>query len=79
MHFGIDTAKLNGQGFELLVGLNQQVHVGDALWNADLKFIHENAIDDCLLMVFTQVKENAQIEKYYGLKTSEDCVMEVKA
>ena len=30
-------------------------------------------------MVFTQVKENAQIEKYYGLKTSEDCVMEVKA
>ena len=33
----------------------------------------------CLLMVFTQVKENAQIEKYYGLKTSEDCVMEVKA
>lgn len=78
LHFGIDTAKLNGQGFELLVGLNQQVHVGDALWNADLKFIHENAIDDCLLMVFTQVKENAQIEKYYGLKTSEDCVMEVK-
>ena len=54
------------------------MHVGDALWNADLKFIHENAIDDCLLMVFTQVKENAQIEKYYGLKTSEDCVMEVK-
>lgn len=79
LHFGIDTAKLNGQGFELLVGLNQQVHVGDALWNADLKFIHENAIDDCLFMVFTQVKENAQIEKYYGLKTSEDCVMEVKA
>lgn len=78
LHFGIDTAKLKGQGFELLVGLNQQVHVGDALWNADLKFIHENAIDDCLLMVFTQVKENAQIEKYYGLKTSEDCVMEVK-
>lgn len=29
IHFGMDTVKLNGQGFELLVSMNQKVKAGD--------------------------------------------------
>ena len=78
IHFGVDTVKLNGEGFELLVGLNQKISQGDVLWNADLKYIKENALDDCIFLVFTQIKKGATIDKKYGKRKLNDVIMEVK-
>lgn len=76
IHFGINTVKLNGQGFELLVKINQKVKKGDLLWNADLNYIKENAIDDCLLMVIT--KGQGTLEKIYGNKKSGETILKIK-
>lgn len=63
IHFGTDSAKLNGKGFELLVKPNQKVNAGDVLWNADLKYIKDNALDENIIVVFTKIKDGAEIEK----------------
>ena len=76
IHFGINTVKLNGQGFELLVKMNQKVKKGDLLWNADLNYIKENAIDDCLLMIIT--KGQGPLEKNYGHKKSGETILKIK-
>ena len=76
IHFGINTVKLNGQGFELLVKINQKVKKGDLLWNADLNYIKENAIDDCLLMIIT--KGQGPLEKNYGHKKSGETILKIK-
>mgnify|MGYP003227459726 CR=1 FL=1 len=76
IHFGINTVKLNGQGFELLVKINQKVKKGDLLWNADLHYIKENAVDDCLLMIVT--KGQGSLEKIYGNKKSGETVLKIR-
>ena len=76
IHFGINTVKLNGQGFELLVKINQRVKKGDLLWNADLHYIKENAVDDCLLMIVT--KGQGSLEKIYGNKKSGETVLKIR-
>ena len=78
IHFGVDTVKLNGEGFELLVGINQKVHKGDVIWNADLKYIKENALDESIFVVFTKLSQQAILNKEYGNKTQNDVIMEVK-
>lgn len=78
IHFGVDTVKLNGDGFELLVSLHQKVSQGDVLWNADLKYIKEKALDDSIFIVFTKINANAHIEKNYGKRQIDDVLMEVR-
>lgn len=78
LHFGVDTVKLNGQGFELLVKVNQKVHAGDVLWNADLAYIKANAVDESIMCVFTKLKENVTLEKKYGKMKRQDIMMKVK-
>ena len=43
IHIGIDTVKLKGQGFQVLVTENQQIKQGAALVRIDADFIAENA------------------------------------
>mgnify|MGYP000750881859 FL=1 len=54
------------KGLNFLLKMNQKVKKGDLLWNADLNYIKENAIDDCLLMIIT--KGQGPLEKNYGHK-----------
>ena len=49
---------------------------GDLLWNADLNYIKENAIDDCLLMIIT--KGQGPLEKNYGHKKSGETILKIK-
>jgi D-glucosamine PTS system EIICBA component len=58
LHVGIDTVKLNGEGFELLVEENQRVEVGTPLLNIDLAFIESHAPSTITPVVFTNLKEN---------------------
>ena len=78
IHFGTDSAKLNGKGFELLVKPNQKVKVGDVLWNADLMYIKENALDENIIVVFTKIKDGAELEKKYGKMQCHDMMLRVK-
>lgn len=78
IHFGTDSAKLNGKGFELLVKPNQKVNAGDVLWNADLKYIKDNALDENIIVVFTKIKDGAEIEKKYGKMQCHDMMLRVK-
>ena len=66
LHFGTDTVKLNGVGFEVLVKLNQRVKKGDLLWNADLEYIKSNSTNENILLVITKMEGNYNIEKKYG-------------
>ncbi len=78
IHFGTDSAKLNGKGFELLVKPNQKVNAGDVLWNADLTYIKENALDENIIVVFTKIKDGAELEKKYGKMQCHDMMLRVK-
>ena len=78
IHFGTDSAKLNGKGFELLVRPNQEVKAGDVLWNADLKYIKDNALDENIIVVFTKIKDGAELEKKYGKMQCHDMMLRVK-
>lgn len=79
IHFGIDTVKLNGEGFELLVNMNQKVKAGDVLWNADLKYIQKHALDDSIMVVFTKKSEQAKLDVLYGKKKRMDVMVRVKS
>ena len=79
LHFGINTVSLNGQGFELLVNVNQKVKKGDVLWNVDLGYIQEHAIDDKLLVVVSKIPDHSTIEKEYGYKKCEATIMKIRS
>ncbi len=58
IHVGIDTVKLNGQGFETLVEMGQKVKKGDPLLKLDLAFIKENAPSIATPVLCTDVDED---------------------
>ena len=43
LHMGIDTVKLNGEGFKVFVESGQQVKKGDKLMELDLAYLKQNA------------------------------------
>ena len=43
IHIGIDTVKLDGQGFELLVSEEQEVKAGEPIIKMDLEYLGANA------------------------------------
>ena len=53
IHFGVDTVKLGGQGFEVFVEQGQQVKQGDKLMEVDLDYVKANAPSDVCLVIFT--------------------------
>ena len=65
IHVGLDTVKLNGEGFELLVEDGQLVQRGDALLKIDLDYIGANAPSIVTPVIFTNVDK----EKLHILKT----------
>jgi phosphotransferase system IIA component len=49
LHIGIDTVKLNGEGFEPLVADQQSVRAGQPLIRFDLGLVREKAASPCTL------------------------------
>ncbi|EOD8003797.1 glucose-specific PTS transporter subunit IIBC [Staphylococcus aureus] len=54
IHIGLDTVKLNGEGFTLHVEEGQEVKQGDLLINFDLDYIHNHAKSDITPIIVTQ-------------------------
>ena len=61
LHIGIDTVKLDGNGFEVFVKDGDSVKKGDKLMEFDLQYIREHAPSDVCLTVFTGLKEGEEI------------------
>ena len=67
IHFGIDTVKLGGKGFEVFVEAGQKVKKGERLMRADLDYIRANAPSDVCVVVFTG-GQTVRLEKAHGVK-----------
>ena len=58
IHAGIDTVKLGGKGFNVLVENGQKVEKGAKLMEIDLQYIRENAPSDAVPLVFTNLDDH---------------------
>ncbi|WP_040285401.1 N-acetylglucosamine-specific PTS transporter subunit IIBC [Sporosarcina koreensis] len=78
IHVGLDTVKLNGKGFELLVENGQLIQRGDALLNIDLDYIGEHAPSVVTPVIFTNVdKANLHILKKGFQRQGTDKILKV--
>lgn len=57
IHIGLDTVKLNGEGFELLVEQDQLIQRGDALIKFDLEYVKANAPSIVTPIIFTNSQD----------------------
>ena len=61
LHVGVDTVKLDGQGFETFVTDGQKVKKGERLMHFDLDYIREHAVSETCMVVFTGLKDGQAI------------------
>lgn len=76
LHIGIDTVKLNGQGFKVFVENGQSVKKGDVLMEFDDEFIKKNAPSDACLVIFTNLDKSRPVhmEKSGPVKALDEVV-----
>ena len=61
IHIGIDTVKLNGEGFTVLVENGQKVKKGDPMIELDLAYLKENAPSLATPVLCTELEDNQKI------------------
>lgn len=61
LHIGIDTVKLNGEGFEVLVEGGQKVKKGDPMLKLDMDYIKSHAPSIVSPILCTELEENQKI------------------
>lgn len=61
IHVGIDTVKLNGQGFELLVEHGQKVKKGEPMLKLDLEYLKAHAPSVASPVLCTELEDNQRI------------------
>lgn len=61
LHMGIDTVKLEGKGFEILVTEGQKVKKGERMMKLDLEFLSANAPSITSPILDTEVEDNQRI------------------
>lgn len=61
IHMGIDTVKLNGQGFEVMVEAGQKVRKGDIIMKLDLNYLNDNAPSMVSPVMCTELNDNQKI------------------
>jgi PTS system beta-glucosides-specific IIC component len=67
VHVGIDTVKMAGSGFEVLVGVDQRVEAGDALANVDLNAVKEAGYDTTTIVVVLNTASLASVTPKPGI------------
>ena len=60
IHVGIDTVKLGGKGFEVLVEAGQKVKRGDPLMKIDIDYIRRNSPSTVSPVLVTDMDEDHQ-------------------
>ena len=61
IHVGIDTVKLNGEGFEALVETGQEVKKGDPMLKLDLDYLSSHAPSIVSPVLCTELEDNQRI------------------
>ena len=62
LHIGIDTVKLNGEGFKVFVKNGQKVKKGEPLMELDLAFLNQQAPSMVSPILCTELEENQTIK-----------------
>ena len=62
LHIGIDTVKMNGEGFDVKVKEGDRVTKGTLLMEVDLDKVKTMAKSSASVMVFTNLNENNKLE-----------------
>lgn len=78
IHAGIDTVKLGGKGFNVLVENGQKVEKGAKLMEIDLQYIRENAPSDAVPLVFTNLGDHHLELLKLGKVNAGDKIIRVK-
>lgn len=80
IHVGLDTVKLNGEGFDLLVENGQAIKRGDALLKIDVDYIEANAPSAITPIIFTNTgKEKIHLLKEGKLTSGESGLVRIDA
>ncbi|SHJ56828.1 PTS transporter subunit IIABC [Hespellia stercorisuis] len=61
IHVGIDTVKLNGEGFKVMVENGQKVKKGDPMLELDLDYLKEHAPSVATPILCTELEDNQKI------------------
>lgn len=61
IHIGIDTVKLNGEGFHLMVKQDDCVKKGDLLVSFDQNLLKEKGYDPTVICIVTEMEEQASL------------------
>jgi glucose PTS system EIICBA or EIICB component len=79
IHFGIDTVKLNGQGFEAHVNQGDEVKKGQPILSVDLEYVKNNAPSIVTPIIFTnlQPNETIHVKKQGAVTKGEDRIVEI--
>ena len=77
IHIGIDTVKLQGKGFDLLVKSGDKVKLGDPLVKIDRKVIKDAGLKDVVVMAITNSGAFPSMQKDTGknVESSKDIVI----
>jgi PTS system beta-glucosides-specific IIC component len=70
VHVGIDTVRMEGQGFHVLVTQGQQVEAGDRLATVDLDAVRAAGYDPTTVVVVTNTKAFAAVRPLPGREVS---------
>ncbi|WP_066496280.1 glucose-specific PTS transporter subunit IIBC [Abyssisolibacter fermentans] len=70
IHFGIDTVKLKGEGFEVLVSQNDTVKAGQPILRVDLDKVNKQVSSIITPIIFTNLSENEKISFKLGVKVT---------
>lgn len=61
LHIGVDTVKLNGEGFTVFVSDGQEIKKGEKLMEFDPVYIREHAVSDACIVIFTGLTEGESL------------------
>ena len=61
IHIGIDTVKLGGQGFSVLVNAGDKMKKGDTIMKLDLEYLKQNAPSVASPVICTELADNQKI------------------
>ncbi|WP_141755915.1 glucose PTS transporter subunit IIA, partial [Staphylococcus sp. HMSC065E08] len=78
IHFGLETVKLEGKGFDILVKENENIVLGQPLMKVDLDYIKENADSTITPIVVTNLNGRTMEVLQHGEVKQGDKVILVK-
>ena len=79
LHIGIDTVKMNGEGFDVKVDNGQYVTKGELLMDFDLELVSKNAKSTASVMVFTNLGVDNKMEVVkLGEVKANDVVLKIR-